>query len=307
MADVLQIVEVNKPKPKNEEVLIKIYATSVTNSDIFIRSSNLTSKFNQIPFRIMMGIKGPRNKIIGEVFSGKIEAVGSKIERFKVGDNVYGLTGFSLGAYADYKCMKEKDSKQGCISLMPTNVSFEEATSAAYGGLLALQFMEKYEIAIDSKVLIYGASGTTGTVAVQYAKYLGYNVTGVCSSRNVKFVKSLGADSVLDYTLEESFKELEQYDLILDAVGKGKKSVLKKELKKSLKKNGRYVSIDDDALVLDSDRLSRITKLVSIGVVKPITDKVYPFSKIIEAHKYVETGHKRGNVAVTVNSYTNNK
>lgn len=305
-AEVLQLVQVNKPKPKDDEVLIKVYATSVTNSDIFIRSSILTSKLMQLPFRLMMGIKGPRNKIIGEVFAGKVEAFGSKIKRFKKGDNVYGLTGFSLGAYADYMCMKEKDSKQGCVALMPTNCTFEEATSAAYGGLLALQFMEKYELTNDSKVLIYGASGTTGTIAVQYAHYLGSDVTGVCSAKNVQFVKSLGSKAVLDYTLDESIDQLEKYDFILDAVGKGKKSFLKMKLKKSLKKSGKFVSIDDDALVLDSDRLSRISKLVSSGEIKPITDKIYPFSKIIEAHKYVETGHKRGNVAVTVNLDSNN-
>ena len=301
-AEVLQIKQVNKPVPKIDEVLIKIYSTSVTNSDIFIRSSKLPSKMMLIPFRLMMGIRGPRNPIIGEVFSGIIEAIGAGITRFKPGDKVYGLTGFSLGVYADYKCMKEIDSKQGCLAIMPNNIDFDDATSAAYGGLLALQFMEKGEIVTDSKVLIYGASGTTGTIAVQYAKHLGATVTGVCSTHNIDFVKSLGADHVLDYTKQESNKTLQKYDYILDAVGKAKTSALKKACKKAILKNGKYVSIDDSALLLESARLNRITKLVEAGKIKPITDNVFSFEQIIEAHNYVETGHKRGNVAITVNT-----
>ncbi len=301
-AEVLQIRQVNKPIPKKDEVLIKIYATSVTNSDIFIRSSKLPSKMMLIPFRLMMGIRGPRNPIIGEVFAGRIEAVGTGINRFKPGDQVYGLTGFSLGVYADYKCMKEMDSKQGCLATMPNNIGFEEATSAAYGGLLAFQFMEKGQITTDSKVLIYGASGTTGIIAVQYAKYLSADVTGVCSTHNIDFVKSFGADHVLDYTKQESKGALQKYDFILDAVGKAKTSDLKKACKKALSKSGKYVSIDDSALLLESARLNRVAKLVEAGKIKPVTDKVFPFEQIIEAHIYVETGHKRGNVAITVNS-----
>lgn len=299
--EVLQIKQVNKPIPKNDEVLIKIYATSVTNSDIFIRSSKLPSKMLLIPFRLMMGLRGPRNPIIGEVFSGKIEAVGSEIKRFKTGEQVFGLTGFSLGGYADYKCIKEVDSKQGCLAVMPDNIDFEEATSAAYGGLLAFQFMEEAVITPNSKVLIYGASGTTGIIAVQYAKYLGAIVTGVCSSTNVDFVKSLGADQVIDYTKKESVGALQKYDFILDAVGKAKTSDLKKACVKALSKSGQYASIDDSSLILDSDRLNTISKLVETGKIKPVNDKVYPFEHIVEAHRYVETGHKRGNVAITVN------
>lgn len=300
-ADVLQVKQVNKPIPKSNEVLIKIHATSVTNSDIFIRGSKLPFP-RIIFFRLMMGIKGPRNPIIGEVFSGKIEAVGTKIKRFSKGAIVYGFTGFSLGGYADYKCMKEIDSKQGCLAIMPSNISFEEATSAAYGGLLALQYMEKGDIKRDKKVLIYGASGTTGTIAVQYAKHLGAVVTAVCGPKNIDFVKSLGADVVLDYTSPNSVVKLEKYDFILDAVGKAKTSALKKACAKALAKNGKYGSIDESPLQLISDRLNQITKLVETNMVKPINDRVYSFEQIVEAHKYVETGHKRGNVAVTVNS-----
>ncbi len=296
--EILQISESTKPTPTKHEVLIKIFATSVTNSDIFIRSSKLPLLF-MIPMRLFIGLTGPRNPIIGEVFSGKIESIGSEIKRFKPGDKVYGFTGFSLGAYADYKCMKEVDSKRGCLAIMPDNINFEEATSAAYGGLLALQSMEKGE---GQNVLIYGASGTTGTFAVQYAKHLGATVTGVCGPSNIDFVKSLGADKVIDYTEPDAVNALETYDFILDAVGTAKTSELKKACKKSLSKSGWYASIDDSALLLESDRLDKITELIEAGRIMPITDRTYPFEQIVEAHRYVETGHKRGNVAITVNT-----
>jgi NADPH:quinone reductase-like Zn-dependent oxidoreductase len=301
--EVLQLKEVEKPRPKNNEVLIKIYAASVTNSDIFIRSSNIPLLM-MIPMRLMIGITKPRNSIIGEVFSGEIEFAGSEIKRFKAGDQVYGLTGFSLGAYADYKCMKEIDSKRGCLAIKPKNISFEEATSAAYGGLLAFQQLEKGNIRRGHKVLIYGASGTSGTIAVQYAKHLGATVTGVCGPSHIEFVKSLGADKVLDYTIKGSIESLEEYDYVLDAVGKNKTSALKKACAKALATNGKYGSIDDGALLLQSDRLNRITELVELGTIKPVNDRIYNFDQIVEAHKYVETGHKKGNVAITVNKKT---
>jgi NADPH:quinone reductase-like Zn-dependent oxidoreductase len=257
-----------------------------------------------IPMRLMLGVRRPRNPIIGEVLSGAIEYVGSEIKRFHVGDHVYGLTGFSLGAYAEYKCMKERDSKQGCLAVKPRNIGFEEATSAAYGGLLAFQFLEKGNITRGQKVLIYGASGTSGTIATQYAKHLGATVTGVCGPSHTEFVTSLGADSVLDYTKDESVKYLEEYDLVIDTVGKRKTSELKKACAQALRGNGKYISIDDGALVLRSDRLNKITELVELGVIQPVNDRVYPFEQMIEAHRYVEMGHKKGNVAITVNKTT---
>jgi NADPH:quinone reductase-like Zn-dependent oxidoreductase len=299
--EVLQIGQCEKPVPKNDEVLIKIYAASVTNSDIFIRGSNIPLLF-MIPMRLMIGITRPRHSIIGEVFSGEVEYAGSEIERFKAGDQVYGLTGYSLGAYADYKCMKETDSKRGCLAVKPTNICFEEATAAAYGGLLAFQFLEKGNIKQDHKVLVYGASGTSGIIAVQYAKYLGAVVTGVCGPSNIEFVRSLGADVVLDYTKDDSIKSLDNYDLVIDTVGKRRTSELKKACASALIRNGKYVSIDDGALLLQSDRLDRITALVESGNIKPVNDRVYPFEEIVEAHRYVELGHKKGNVAVTINS-----
>jgi NADPH:quinone reductase-like Zn-dependent oxidoreductase len=298
--EVLQIAQRQKPVPRNDEVLIKIFATSVTNSDIFIRSSDIPLMF-KIPMRLMIGIRRPRNPIIGEVFSGEIEFAGPEIKRFKAGDRVYGLTGYSLGAYADHKCMKEIDSKKGCLALMPGNIGFEEATSAAYGGLLAFQYLEKGNVVRGQSVLVYGASGTSGTIAIQYAKHLGAVVTGVCGPLNTEFVRSLGADKVLDYTKSGSIDHLERYDLVIDTAGKRRTSGLKKACVDALTPNGKCVSIDDGALLLRSERLDRIRELIESGKIRPVNDRVYPFEQMVEAHRYVEIGHKRGNVAVTVN------
>jgi NADPH:quinone reductase-like Zn-dependent oxidoreductase len=298
--EVLKIVERDAPVPQDDDVLIRVFAASVTNSDIFIRSSSIPLRF-RIPMRIMIGITRPRNDILGEVLSGEIVRVGSKIRRFHIGDQIFGLTGYSLGAYADYKCMKETDSKKGCIALKPRNISFEEATSAAYGGLLALQFLERGNIQPKEKVLIYGASGTSGTIAVQYAKHLGAHVTGVCSAEKVDLVRSLGADKTLDYTHKDSISKLEAYDFALDAVGKARTSDLKQACRTLMSDVRKFVSIDDGPLILSSDRLNRVRELVEAGIVRPITDRCFPFEQIIDAHRYVERGHKRGNVAITVN------
>jgi len=298
--EVFRIELRDAPVPNDDEVLIKVFAASVTNSDIFIRGSQIPLRY-RIFMRIMMGITKPRNGILGEVLSGEIVQTGSKIRRFHVSDQIFGLTGFSLGAYADYKCMKETDSKRGCLALKPRNISHEDATSAAYGGLLALQWLEKMDITSGQKVLIYGASGTSGTVAVQYAKHYGAEVTGVCSKEKTEFVKSLGADKILDYTDVGSVSRLEEYDVVFDTVGKARTSALKKACIARVHDKHKIASIDDGALVCSSERLNRIRDLVEAGYVKPITDRCYPLDQIVEAHRYVELGHKKGNVAITVN------
>jgi NADPH:quinone reductase-like Zn-dependent oxidoreductase len=297
--EVLQIKEVGKPEPNDDEVLIKIYATAVTASDIFIRGCQVSIQF-WIPMRLMIGLTRPRNPIIGLVLAGEIESAGKNIKRFKPGDQVYGITGFGLGAYAEYKCMKETDSTHGCLELKPDNLSYEEATVAIYGGALAFQYLGKGNIQSGQKVIIYGASGTSGTIAVQLAKYLGAEVTAVCSTANLELVKSLGADKVIDYTREDTLNPGEKFDFILDAVGKKKTSKLKKACKKALLPGGKYVSIDDGALLLDSKRLSLIKKLVEAGHIKPVIDRIYPLEQIVEAHSYVGKGHKKGGVAITV-------
>jgi NADPH:quinone reductase-like Zn-dependent oxidoreductase len=241
--EVLQLKEVGKPAPKNDEVCIKIYATAVTASDTFIRGFKIPLRF-RIPMRLMLGLTKPRKPVIGLVLAGEIESAGKDIKRFRTGDQVYGLTGFGLGAYAEYKCMKETDSTNGCLALKPANLSYEEATVAAYGGLLAFQFMDMGNIQPGQQVLIYGASGTTGTTAIQYARYLGAKVTGVCSTANLELVKSLGADRVIDYTYVDTIDPGVKYDFILDAVGKRKTSKFKEACKKALVPGGKYVSIE---------------------------------------------------------------
>jgi len=297
--EVLQIREVEKPVPKDNEVLIKIYATSVTASDIYIRGSQVPLHI-WIPMRLMMGLTKPRKPIQGLVLAGEIESTGRNIKKFKTGDQVFGLTGFGLGAYAEYKCMKETDSTYGCLAIKPENLTYEEATMAAYGGLLAFQFMERGNIQPGQKVLIYGASGTTGTIAVQLARFLGAEITAVCSSANLELVKSLGADKVIDYTRQTSLNPGEKYDFILDAVGKNKTSKLKEACKKAIVPGGKHASIDDANLMLDSRRLELIKKLVEAGNIKPVIDRVYPLEKIAEAHAYVGKGHKKGGVPITV-------
>jgi len=200
--------------------------------------------------------------------------------------------------------MKEVDSKQGCVSIKPHNISFEEATAAAYGGLLALQFLEKADLQPNAKVLIYGASGTSGTIALQLAKQMGAEVTGVCGSSNIGFIKALGADKTLDYTDDREIEKLERYDLVFDCVGKARSSPLKAACKRALTQKGQLISIDDAALLLDSSRLDRIREFIETGKIKPITDRCYALDQIVEAHRYVELGHKRGNVAITVNQGT---
>lgn len=297
--EVLQIKEVEKPTPKDNEVLIKINATAVTASDIFIRGSQVSIQY-WIPMRLMIGLTKPRNPIIGLVLAGEIEYAGKDIKRFKPGDQVFGITGLGLGAYTEYKCMQETDSTYGCLALKPDNISCEEATVAAYGGLLAFQYLEKGNIQPGQRVLIYGASGSSGTIAVQLAKFLGAEVTAVCSTANLELVKSLGADKVIDYTGEDSLNPGEEFDFILDAVGKNKTSKLKKACKRALVPGGKYVSIDDGALMLDSKRLASIKNLVEAGHIKPVIDRTYPLEQIVEAHRYVGKGHKKGGVAITV-------
>lgn len=297
--EVLQIREVEKPVPKKDEVCIKIHSAAVTASDIFIQGYHIPMQ-NLIRMRMMMGLTKPGKLIPGLVLAGEIESAGKNIKRFKTGDQVYGLTGFGLGAYAEYKCMRETDSDNGCLALKPANLSYGESTAVAYGGLLALQYLGKGNIRQGQKVLIYGASGTSGTIAIQLAKYLGANVTGVCSSLNIELVKSLGADRVIDYIREDYLHDGEQFDFIFDAVGTAKTSKLKVACKNALAPKGKYVSIDDGNLEFQSARLILLRKLAEAGFVKPVIDKNFPMEQIVEAHNYVGIGHKRGGVVITV-------
>lgn len=298
--EVFKLVEVDIPTPRENEIQIAVKASAVTASDIFIRSSDIPVQF-KIPMRLLIGITKPRKSILGLVFAGIVESVGPKIKRFTPGDRVFGMTGFRFGAYAEYMCIKDTDSKTGCVSILPDGISFEDATAVAYGGSLAMQYMDKGKIKQNHKILVYGASGTSRTFAVQYGKYLGAHVTGVCSTKNIEFVKSLGADAVIDYTNNDQIEPGIEFDFILDSVGKIKSSRLKESCKNSLKSSGKYVSVDNGDLLLSSSRLDQISKLVVEGKIKPVVEKTYPLEQLIEAHEYVQKGHKRGGVAIFIN------
>jgi NADPH:quinone reductase-like Zn-dependent oxidoreductase len=294
--EVLKIKEVEKPAPEDSDVLIKIFATSVTASDCIIRGFKLPVKM-WIPARLALGITKPRKAILGLVLSGEIERVGENVKQFKKGDKVFAHTLFRFGAYAEYTCVPETSA----IAHMPSNTSFEEAAAIPFGGTLALFYLKKANIQKGQKVLIYGASGAVGTSAIQLAKHFGAEVSGVCSTANLELVKSLGADIVIDYTKENFTDNGKQYDLIFDAVGKKKSSHLK--YKKTLTLNGKFISVDDGSpgeRAVCKDNLTILKELTENGIIKPVIDKIYPLDQIVEAHRYVDKGHKKGNVVITV-------
>ena len=305
--EVLQLQEVEKPTPKNNEVLIKIQATAVTASDCIIRGFNLPGKprfpqkqIMELMMGFYIGFSKPRNPIIGLVLSGTIESVGKDVKQFKKDDHVYGFTGYSMGAYAEYKCMREKESTQGCLAIKPGNISHEEAVAVTYGGILSMHFIKKMNIKSGQKVLIYGASGAIGTIAIQLAKYFGAEVTAVCSASNTELVKSLGADKTIDYMKDDSIKKLELYDFVLDAVGRNKSSKLKIQCKKALKRNGKYISVDDGDVKLRSQYLIQLKEIIEAGHLKAVIDSRYPLEQIVQAHRYVDKGHKKGSVVITI-------
>ncbi len=305
--DVLQYGKVDKPIPKNNQVLVKIHVTAVTASDCVIRELNIPGG-HQFPMkqlmkfgmRLFMGFTKPRNPILGLVFSGIVEATGKDIKAFKKGDDVFGFTGISRGTYAEYKCVSIKEIASGEVFFKPKNASHQEAVAIVYGGTLAIHFMRNANIKEGQKILIYGASGAIGTAAIQIAKHRGAMVTAVCSEKNFSLVASLGSDIMIDYTTNDAVNQLEQYDFILDAVGKNKTSDLKEACKKSLTPNGNYVSVDDGFLKIQPDYLPKLKAFFETGHLKAIIDRTYPLQDIVTAHEYVEKGHKKGNVLISV-------
>jgi len=305
--EVLQVKQVEKPTPKNNEILLRIKATAVNSGDWRLR------KADPFAVRFIYGLIKPKINILGTVFSGEVESVGKDVKKFKVGDFVFGHTDMRFGAYAEYKCLPEN----GSVALKPANISHNEAAVIPFGGVTALHFIKKAKIKPAQKVLVIGASGSVGSAAVQLAKAFGANVTGVCSTPNIALVNSIGADKVIDYTKEDFTQNGETYDVIFDAV----KAISVSRSLKSLNKNGimilsaagmlemlqgLWISITGNKKVMTgvishkAADILYLKELIEADKLKPVIDRTYSLEQIAEAHAYVEKGHKRGNVAIEV-------
>ncbi|MBK5114782.1 MAG: NAD(P)-dependent alcohol dehydrogenase [Candidatus Heimdallarchaeota archaeon] len=314
--EVFQLKEVEKPTPKDNEVLIRIFATTATKYDCWVRSSTAPPGF-RLMNRIASGIRKPKKPIIGMELAGEIKAIGKNVKLFKKGDQVYGISLVNMGTYAEYICLPED-----VVAIKPTNMTYEEATAVPYGALTALYFLRKGNIQSGQKILIFGASGGIGTYAVQLAKIFGAEVTGVCSTTKIELVKSLGADRVIDYTKEDFTKRDEIYDVIFDTIGKSPFS----GSKRSLKKGGFYIfttfglprllrilwlKLTSSKKVIlgvvdsKSEDLIYLKELIEAGKLKSVIDKRYPLEQIAEAHSYVESGNKKGQIVITIDH--NNK
>ena len=314
--EVLKLKEVEKPIPKNNEVLIRIYAANVTAGDCEMRKLKFPF-FLGIPMRLYTGLRSPKRiTILGQEFAGEIESIGKDVKLYKKGDQVFAATDFRMGAYAEYNCVSE-DGGDGMIGIKPANMTYEEAATIPVGGLNAFYFLRKGNIESGQKVLINGAGGSIGTIAVQLAKYFGAEVTAVDSTEKLDMLSSIGADRVIDYTKEDWTKRGEIYDIIFDVVGKSSYS----GGIKSLSEKGIYVSANPTlSLIVRGPLTSRISskkviggtvtyksedilflkELIEAGKIKTVIDKVYPLSQTANAHEYVETGNKKGNVVVTL-------
>jgi NADPH:quinone reductase-like Zn-dependent oxidoreductase len=294
--EVLRLTEMAKPAPRDNEVLVKVRATTVTIGDSIMRSLNLpVHGWQKLMARLFLGIRHPKRPILGMELAGDVEAIGKGVTRFNVGDLVFASTlGVNFGGYAEYKCFPQ----DGMIAIKPINLTYEEAAAAVGAGMTALRCLRKANISRGQTALIYGASGAVGTCAVQLAKqHFEAEVTGVCSTSNLELVKSLGADQVIDYTKEDFTRSGQVYDVVFDAVGKTTPA----QCQKLLKQTGRYLNVHKDSGSGEKlEDLLAVKELIEAGKFKPVIDRCYPLEQIVEAHRYVDTGHKKGNVVITV-------
>lgn len=310
--DVLQPIEIDKPAPRDNEIRIRIKATTVAAADHRTRSFTVPSSV-WLPARLALGVTKPRKSILGVELAGVVESVGTEVTRFREGDAVFAATLNTFGAYAEYICLPE----DGPIAFKPENLSFGEAAALPIGGRTALHFLRMVPVKPGQKVLIYGASGSVGTYAVQIAAHFGAEVTGVCSASNADLVKSLGADNVVDYTGEHFIDQLERYDVVFEVIDKLPFAVSKQVLKEE----GVYLNCTDpipglnqlwtsltsskqimmsETVPEEAQYLADLKTLVEEGAVRPVIDRSYPMDDIVEAHRYVDQGHKKGNVVITV-------
>lgn len=272
---------------------MRIFATAVTSSDCLVRSGKVNLAL-WLPMRLAVGLRAPRRPL-GMVFAGEVTSVGEGVTAFKTGEPVFGFDRFGFGAYAEFKCLSER----GLLASKPSTVSYEEAAAISYGGLLALHYLKRGAIEAGQAVLVYGASGAVGTSAVQLARHFGARVTGVCSAANLALVASLGAETVIDYAREDFLARGERYDLVFDAVPAAHRT-LNLRGKGGLMPGGTYVSVTDGSPTLSREELTLLRELTEAGRLRPVIDRTYPLDQIVEAHRYVDTGHKKGNVVVTV-------
>ena len=293
--EVLRVEEIAIPVPRRNEVRIRILATAVTSSDCYVRGLNLSPAY-RIMARLALGWNAPRQPVLGMLLSGEVDSVGPDAKSFEVGQPVFGFDQRRFGTYAQYVCWPE----DGLLATRPANLSDDEAAAIPYGGLLALHFLRKAGVRAGQRVLIYGASGAVGTSAVQLARHLGAQVTGVCSTANVDLVASLGATRVVDYTREDFTDGAERYDLIFDAVGRRKSAASLRRGRQVLAPGGACVSVDDGTPKLRREDLVLLSQLATKGEIRPVVDRTYALDDIVEAHRYVDNGHKRGNVVVAV-------
>ena len=293
--EVLRGAELTTPVPRKNEARIRILATAVTSSDCYVRGLRLSPAY-RLMARLALGWNGPRQPVLGMLLSGEVDSVGPDATSFEVGQPVFGFDQRRFGTYAQYVCWPD----DGLLATRPANLTDEEAAAIPYGGLLALHFLRKAGVRAGQRVLIYGASGAVGTSAVQLVRHFGAEVTGVCSTANVDLVASLGATTVIDYTREDFTEKAARYDVILDAVGKRKSAVSLRRCRQVLAPGGACVSVDDGTPKLRREDLVLLGELATTGEIRPVIDRTYALDNIVEAHRYVDNGHKRGNVVVAV-------